>query len=220
MSVPRQTSASAPGSRAFLGSASPACRLWMMVPSSPDASSPGPRGPDELLADGRKPLQGGLHGRGHVARAASGSPDRRRLVGRGPLDQRPWRRRPRRPRRGLPYGRQPWPGPRLGRRPLRREPSHHEQRRHRRTAGGSRRRRRARHERRLVSGRWRPGGAGRSGACASNNASTRSAQAAAHAATIRRSLSLSVCGEPMACIVARAQMRKARAGEWLFIDPS
>jgi hypothetical protein len=34
------------------GSASAACRLWMMVPRSPDASSPGPRGPDELLATG------------------------------------------------------------------------------------------------------------------------------------------------------------------------
>ena len=93
--------------------------------------------------------------------AASGSPDRQRLVGRGPLDQRPWRHMRRRPRRVLPYGQQPWPALRLGRRPLLREPSRHEQRRHRRTAGGSRRRRQARHERRLASGRWRPGGADR-----------------------------------------------------------
>jgi hypothetical protein len=33
---------------------------------------------------------------GTCGRAASGSPDRRRLVGRGPLDQRPWRHRRRR----------------------------------------------------------------------------------------------------------------------------
>jgi len=36
-----------------------------------------------------------------------------------------------------------------------------------------------------------------SGASASNSSSTRSAQSAAHAATIRRSPSLSVCGEPI-----------------------
>ena len=54
----------------------------------------------------------------------------------------------------------------------------------------------ARHEQTRVSGRWHHGGGYRPGASASNNPSTRSAQSAAHTATIRRSASLSVCGEP------------------------
>ena len=50
-----------------------------------------------------------------------------------------------------------------------------------------------------------------SGASASNNHSTRSAQSAAHAATIRRSPSLSVCGEPIA---TSSQRSPCGRGAW------
>jgi hypothetical protein len=157
---PGQTSASAPARRAFRAPpARPAGYGWWC----PGALTRAARARGDRMNCGRRAeaVAGRSSREGTCGLAASGSPDRQRLVGRGPLDQRPWRHMRRRPRRVLPYGQQPWPALRLGRRPLLREPSRHEQRRHRRTAGGSRRRRQARHERRLVSGRWRPGGADR-----------------------------------------------------------
>jgi hypothetical protein len=85
---------------------------------------------------------------------------------------------------GRPSGPLPLPGPAL-----------HALGRHQRSGGGFPLRRQARRARKPASGRIRSRGRLSPGAAASKISSTCSAQSAGHAATVRRSASLSVCGE-------------------------
>jgi hypothetical protein len=56
----------------------------MILPIRPDERSPGPRGPDEILTDGRQLSQGGAGRSGHTAKLpADLLADSLRLVGGG-----------------------------------------------------------------------------------------------------------------------------------------
>ena len=188
--------------------AKPACRSRMIVPSSPEARSPGPSGPDRVL-----------HRPGEAVSSAA-------LIGRATSRRScQWISSPTTPLGGpgaaRPTALAAYAGGTQGVRAHMRDCGGLPGR-----AGGSGRCRGAhltsaaapaakpaadliRHvklatSRRPVSARSRRGAGYRLGASASNSPSTRSAQSAAHTATTRRSASLSVCGEPTPRIFSAA----------------
>jgi hypothetical protein len=136
------------------GSARPACRSRMIVPSRPDARSPGPSGPDESVPTG-----------GSCRSAASTAGDRWRSCQRISSLTTSGRSGAARLAASAAYAAAPRacapmcatrepPGRRLARRPSPQASSHRELRHQRRIGVGSLRRLQARHEQRRASARW------------------------------------------------------------------
>lgn len=172
----------------------PACRSRMMVPSWPEARSPGPRGPDEFSPIG-----------GRTRKAARTSADMCSSCQRTSSSTASGRSGSARPaaltaKAAAPSACAPkwqmataWPAARAAAAaagastsPAPTPPANR-----RRISSAVFSSPRANARVRAISARGRPS----SGASASNSPRTRSAQSAAHAATRRRSASLSVCGD-------------------------
>jgi hypothetical protein len=193
MSCTRRTSASR-AAREHRSAPHPACRPRMVVPWRPDASSPGPRGrrnphrgAGAVVGRPRRAPTGGL--------VANGSLGQWRRVGRARPDPLPWRRTPRHPRACAPT----WataaacPAARAaaaaaGVLTPRGDPPRTNRRRISSATSTSPR---ARARVRAIAARGR-----RSSELPPRT--PRAPQSAAHAATIRRSPSPSVCGERIA----------------------
>jgi hypothetical protein len=175
--------------------ARPAWRSRMIVPRTPDASSPGPRA--QTHSHRRAAAAAGRFSppatRGE---AASGFPRGQRLAGPGRPAQPPWRHTRRRRGRARPYvgwlrlarplGRRPHAAGALTSRAA--APLMKRRRISSATLGSPRAKARSRAM--ASRGRLSPR------AAASKTPGTSSAQSAAHTATTRRSASLSVCGDP------------------------
>jgi len=176
----------------------------MIAPRTPDARSPGPRGPDAfsptggsrrravLAAADIRPSCQPISSRTASGRSGAASPAALAAYAAHPEHARPNDGRSR-------------PARLIGRRPPPRERSPHE-RRHVQRNGVGPLRRQARHAQTPVAVRWHHGAAiPRS--LRLKHPSTRPAQSAAHTATIRRSASLSVCGEPHSDPGRRCRLR-------------
>ncbi len=167
----------------------------MIVPRRPAASSPGPRGPDEFSPMGRSC-------RSAARTAAVMWPSCHRISSltasgwSGWRVQRPWRCTRRHPGRARPYEGRLRLGLPLGRRRPLQVRSPHERRHRRRNVYGSPLRRPTRHEQTRVSERWHHGGGDPPELPPRTVPAPAPRKSAAHIATVRRSASLSVCGEP------------------------